>query len=825
MDVILIKDDRREKEIYGRTSGVGNNMTHRWSKLLFGPILITALLCLLPAAGYSMINQNGPGPRPYVIKGKVTVVFEEGVDLTRMNKGFGRVNFGLASLDPILEQLAVTEAHEIFPGSGPREINSGLPDYTRFYELSFDENIPVKDVIDALLQNPNIRTAEEVWALPLRVTPDDPQFSSQWHLNTLSANVRAAWDQETGSDSIIVADIDSGVNYNHSDLRGNIWVNPGEDIDGDGEVFDPDDLNGVDDDGNGVIDDLIGYDFLTGIGSPAPYEDNGAPDPDVMDLNGHGTHVGGIMAEMTNNGVNGAGVAGGWYGGSRSFKGVSIMCLRVGATGADGYGYVNSNNCGTAIQYAARNGAKVINASWGSSGTTTMNAAVQLCDSAGITLCHAAGNDNLDQPDYLDYDPYGFEVLSVASVENNDCKTGFSNYGYWVDISAYGSQILSTASTSTGAPIMATYWGTSMASPMVAGLAALIRSQMPSLNKYQVDSIILNTAVDINGLSCNSSYVAKLGSGRIDCEAALAGLANAKFTADVETGPAPLTVNFTDLSPYSPTSWDWSFGTGDYSTEQNPTYVYTNPGIYDVSLIVDDTVSLGPGEEHLRNYIWVTADTVSIGSVVAAKGSQVVLPVYMRNTAQIREIQFTFYMENTLGVTFDSVSTQGLRTEYFEVITNNVFSTNKKYGFLMQPDDPVSGNSNYLQPDTGAILNLFFNVPLSAPGGGVMVIDSITSGGKRPRYETIWGEVTPVFYAGQIEIQSCARGDLDCSGDINIADLVYLVDYMFNDGPEPDPYQIGNVDGLGVFIDIADLVYLVDYMFNSGPPPPPGANP
>ncbi|MDH3892509.1 MAG: S8 family serine peptidase [candidate division Zixibacteria bacterium] len=796
-------------------------MTNRWTKVLFGPLLLTAALWAMPTDGHSVISQSGNTPKPYIIEGKVTVVFEEGVDLSRLNKGFGRVSFALGSLDPILDQFSVTEAHEIFPGSKPREINSGLPDYTRFYELSFPEETPVREVVDALLQNPNVRTAEPVWAMPLAVTPDDPQFNSQWHMTSLNVNVRAAWDREAGSDSIIVADVDSGVNYNHSDLRDNIWVNPGEDIDGDGVPYDIDDLNGIDDDGNGTVDDLIGYDFLTGIGSAAAYEDNHTPDPDPQDRNGHGTHVGGIMAEVTNNGVNGSGMAGGWLGGNRAYRGVRIMCLRVGATGSDGNGYVNSNNCGTALQYAARNGAKIANASWGSSGTTTMNAAMQLCDSAGMTVTHAAGNDNIDQPDYMDYDPFGFEVLSVASVESNDCKTGFSNFGYWVDISGYGSAILSTASNSNAAPIMATYWGTSMASPHVAGLAALIRSQMPSLTKYQVDSIIINTAHDVYAGSCNSSYIAKLGSGRIDAEAAMAGLACALFTSDVDQGEAPLTVNFSDQSPYSPTSWDWSFGTGDISSDQNPTYVYNDPGVYDVSLIVDDTSSLGPGEEHLTNYIWVTADTVDIADVVAPAGFQAVLPVYMHNTAQIKEIQFSFYMENTLGVTFDSISTEGLRTAYFESITNNSLVTNKKYGFLLKTDDPASGGSNYLQPDTGAILNIFFNVPPSATGGEVMAVDSITASGKRPRYEALWGELVPVFSAGSIEIQGCIRGDVDCSGgDINIADLVYLVDFMFNAGPAPDPYFVGNIDGL-LLIDIADLVYMVDFMFNSGPPPPP----
>jgi subtilisin family serine protease len=656
--------------------------------------------------------------------------------------------------------------------------------------------------------------------MPLAATPDDPQFASQWWLTSMDVNVRAAWDEEAGSDSIIVADVDSGVNYKHPDLKNNIWVNPGEDVDGDGVVYDIDDLNGIDDDGNGIIDDLIGYDFLTGISNPASYEDNNTPDPDPEDRNGHGTHVAGIMAEVSNNTLNGAGMAGGWLGGNRAYRGVRIMCLRVGATDAEGDGYVNSNNCGTAMQYAARNGAKIINCSWGSQSTTTMIAAMALCDSAGMTVCHAAGNANLDDPDYLDYDPGGFEVLSVASVEGSGCKTGFSNYGVWVDISGYGSGIYSTYSTSTATPTMATLSGTSMASPHVAGLAALIRSQMPSLNKWQVDSIILNTADDMYGLSCNSLYIGKLGAGRINAEAATAGLASARFTSDVDEGTAPMTVNFTDLSPYSPTSWDWSFGTGDVSTDQNPTYVYNDPGIYDVSLIVDDTCSLGPGEEHLQNYIWVTADTVDIADVIAPKGEQMVVPVYMHNTVQIKEIQFSFSMANSLGVTVDSISTVGLRTEYFETIINNSLVINSKYGFLLMTDDPASSGTSYLQPDTGAILNLYFNVPPTAPGGEVMVIDSISASGKAPRYESLWGKLVPVFYSGSIEIESCARGDVDCSSGIDISDLVYLVDYMFNGGPPPDPYYVGNIDGVGESIDISDLVYMIDFMFNSGPPPP-----
>ena len=787
----------------------------RWLRECVFTGLFVALALTLAMPASAALGPNGETPKPYIIEGLVTVQFEEEANVRTFDKSFGTASFGIYSIDAVMERYSVSDARRIFPGEDRRQINSGLPDYTTFYELKFPDSIPVAEIINELQQNPNVRSAEPVWALPLYADPDDPQFTSQWHLMGLNANVRGAWDIETGSDSVIIAIVDSGVNHTHADLKDNIWINPGEDLDGDAVVFDIDDLDGIDNDGNGVVDDLIGYDFFTGITNPHPSEDVNTPDPDPNDFNGHGTHCAGIAAAVTNNGINVAGVAGGWIGAHRSYRGARIMCLRVGATGSDGNGYVNSNNCGTAIQYAARNGAKVVNCSWGSSATTPMMAAMALVDSAGITICHAAGNDGANDPDYLDYDNQtGTQTLSVASVNSNDTKASYSNWGNWIDVCAYGSSILSTYS-SQYTPTVASLSGTSMAAPMVCGLAALVRSAMPSLSKYQVDSIIINTCDNIDAV--NPSYMGWLGAGRINAYEALAGLASAKFEADYTVGEAPLTVQFTDLSPNLPTSWDWSFGTGDGSTDQNPSYTYSQPGLYDVSLVVDDSVTIGPGEEHLTGYIWVKADTVRIGSVIAERGAQVVVPVYYNNTVQIEEIQFSFNMQNDEGITFDSLSVEGLRTEYFDLIQINAQSTNKKYGVLLRPD-PAGGGSNYLKPDTGAILNLFFKVPTFATPSVMVPIDTITASFKAPRFSSVLGDYMPVIEAGNIEILPCSHGDVNCDGVTDIGDMVDLVDYIFGGGSNTDSYG-GDVDGDGG-ITIADLVYLVEYFFDNGPPPP-----
>lgn len=788
--------------------------------------LLTLLVALfmLAATGHGRVYPGQDNPKPFVIKGRLTIQFEAGVSLQGFVKGFGKVSFGVGSLDQLLDDFEVFNARKLFPWHTERStVNSGLVDPIRLYEISFPDSIDVYKVIKALRQNPNIRLAEPVWALPMEASPDDPLWLDQWAMSPPPPDpyYYDAWDIETGSDSIKFACIDSGVNYKHEDLKGHIWVNPGEDIDGDHVVMDTDDINGEDDDGNGVADDLIGYDFLDYMSDVWPGEDGSGEDTDPWDFNGHGTHVAGIAAAMTNNATGVTGAAGGWWGGHHSFRGAQIMCIRVGALRNDGIGYVNSNDCGQAISYAANNGANVINCSWGSQQTATMVQGILDAKANGVTVVHAAGNDNDDDPDYLDFDPQDFEVLSVAALgPYSDTKWTYSdtvgsNYGSWVDVSAPGAEILSTSSE-YGVPDYLSYMGTSMAAPMICGLALLIRSAMPSLTKEQVDSLIINTADNIDYAN-DPLYWGKLGSGRINAHSALVDLPNAKFTADVTEGNVPLEVQFTDLSPNSPSAWLWKFGTGDSSILQSPSYTYTDTGVYSVDLLIDEGNPLGLGEEHLKNYIWVRADTCLLDSVQTSAGSKVVLPVYLVNTMLVKQIQFSFSFTNSNGISLDSFSTAGLRTDSFYSVQYAAYDPgNQRYSIFMQSSSPDS--SHYAKPDTGAILNLYFNVPgLVSPGE--IVVDTMTVSGKQPIITTIWGDYWPVFTPGKIVIPFCAHGDVNCDGYINIGDLTYLVDYMFRGGPPPDP-RGGDVDDDGS-ITVADITYLVDYLFRGGPPPPP----
>ncbi|MFQ6009468.1 MAG: S8 family serine peptidase, partial [Candidatus Zixiibacteriota bacterium] len=283
---------------------------------LFRVHFTTVLACsLLAVASYSKTYTGQSQPKPYVIPGRVTIQLEDNVDIQRFTKGFGKVSLGVPSLDQLLDDLRVFNARKLFPWHTVKpSYNPPDLDPSRLFEISFPDSVEVDRVIAALMQNPNIRRAEPVWALPLYATPDDPLWGDQWAMEPPPPDpyYYDAWDIETGSDSIKFGCIDSGVNYKHEDLKGHIWVNPGEDLDGDRVVFDLDDRNYVDDDGNGVVDDLIGYDFLDYMDNVWPGEDGVGEDPDPWDFNGHGSHVAGIVAAMNNNATGVTGAAGGW---------------------------------------------------------------------------------------------------------------------------------------------------------------------------------------------------------------------------------------------------------------------------------------------------------------------------------------------------------------------------------------------------------------------------------------------------------------------------------------------------------------------------------
>ncbi len=312
---------------------------------------------------------------------------------------------------------------------------------------------------------------------PRDFIPNDPSYGSQYHHPLMQNNL--AWDLSLGNPAIRVGVTDDGVALTHPDLAPNIFVNPGE-IAG----------NGVDDDGNGYIDDVNGWDFSSNNNDPNP---NGTS-------NDHGTHVAGIAAGRTNNGIGIAGVAGL----------ATIVPLQFYAgTGAWTAAVINAT-----YTYAADMGVQIVTTSYnvdGWVGDPVFTAGLQYMYDAGVLHFNSAGNNNSLNPPRQVFD----QSLFVASTDSSDVRSSFSNYGTGIDVSAPGSSIFSTV-TNNG---YGTKSGTSMATPNAAGAAALLWGANPSWNRDQVAARLLGTADNID--SMNPSYVGWLGSGRVNPFAAM----------------------------------------------------------------------------------------------------------------------------------------------------------------------------------------------------------------------------------------------------------------------------------------------------------------
>ena len=304
--------------------------------------------------------------------------------------------------------------------------------------------------------------------------PNDNRFNQLWGMHNTGqgygdadADIDApeAWDVTTGSRTVKVAVIDTGVDYNHPDLAANMWINPNE-IAGDG----------IDNDGNGFIDDVRGWDF---------YNDENDP----IDTHGHGTHCSGTIGGIGNNGIGVAGVN--WE--------VTIVPIRfLGPTGG------NTSDAIDSVNYATRIGVNLSSNSWGGGGySELLKSAIAAAGEANQLFVAAAGNDRFDNDSWPQYPAsYSFEdgednIISVASTNANDQLSSFSNYGATsVDIAAPGSEILS----STPANTYSTYSGTSMATPHVAGALALYASLIPDASFQDLKAQLLASTDAISAL-------------------------------------------------------------------------------------------------------------------------------------------------------------------------------------------------------------------------------------------------------------------------------------------------------------------------------------
>jgi hypothetical protein len=405
------------------------------------------------------------------LPGRVIVKFtpEFNPDFNDIVNGFT----GISHIDLFLAQVATIRIERTYPNCLPPL--PGGTDLTRIFTIYFPESHSPSNISEDLDKFTGIEYAEPWYISYIYLDHNDPRRDEQYGLDLVDAN--AAHDLGTGDPSALIAIVDNGVDMDHEDLEDNIWLNPGEDLNGDG-VINNNERNNQDDDNNGKIDDFHGWDFED--------DDN---DPD--DRHGHGTHCAGIASAVTNNEI---GIASVGYS-------CGIIAIRAGAGLTISHGYPG-------IEYAVRAGAKVISCSWG--GDQSYRQAQDVVDYAyehDVMVLASAGNVGNNEPQY----PAAYEnVIAVAATNENDRKAAYSSYGEWVDISAPGDDILS-ARHGSRYQLMS---GTSMACPFAASVAILIRSTYNWMNVEEATSCLLEGAEDIDGI--NDRYREQLGAGRIN---------------------------------------------------------------------------------------------------------------------------------------------------------------------------------------------------------------------------------------------------------------------------------------------------------------------
>jgi subtilisin family serine protease len=401
----------------------------------------------------------------------------------------GALNSANSSYDnsQILVRFRDEHAKAPQPAIEGTQIGAALGLVSGLHSVSLS-GVTVEEALAAYQASPAVLYAQPDYRIDLSLVSNDPGYTGQylWGLDnsgqdagTVDADIDApeAWNITTGSRELIVAVIDSGVDYNHPDLAANIWTNAAEVA-----------RDGLDNDGNGYVDDVHGYDFFNW-------------DSDPMDDNGHGTHVAGTIGAVGNNGRGVAGVS--W--------GVQLMPLKF--LGADGSGSLSGAI--SALNYAVQMGAQISNNSWGGGGYVgSLYEAIQSAQGANHLFVAAAGNDNLNNDRYASYPAnYALDnVISVAATDNRDQMASFSHWGATtVDLAAPGVDIVSTTPGNTYSYMS----GTSMATPHVSGAAALLWSADHNLTLAEVKDRLLRGADPIGTIGPNAAKPTLTG-GRLN---------------------------------------------------------------------------------------------------------------------------------------------------------------------------------------------------------------------------------------------------------------------------------------------------------------------
>jgi hypothetical protein len=379
----------------------------------------------------------------------------------------GGDRLGVQSLEALMQRIGATavESFSTVKETSFQKASRRSYNYDRMVKVRYTSNDDPSLLAKEIASNPQVEYAEPYYVYPVNHTPNDPRLGQQWAVTVMK--LKEAWDVTMGDSTIIIGDVDTGVDWTHEDLSLSIYVNPGE-FGANGELK----ANGIDDDNNGKIDDWHGWDYFGNGSFQSPNPDNNPMDGSL----GHGTNTSGCAAALAN---NGRGVAGSSY----RAKILAIKASTDQTTNVGGY---------EGILYAAQMGCRVINCSWGGTGDGSQSLQDLIDDitDMGALLVASSGNDPVDN-DYTAHWPSSFNrVLNVGSVESSGASSNWCTFGTSVHTYAPGNGIYTTKNGGGYTNPM----GTSFSSPLAAGVAALVFAVHPDWTPDQVAAQIRVTS-------------------------------------------------------------------------------------------------------------------------------------------------------------------------------------------------------------------------------------------------------------------------------------------------------------------------------------------
>jgi hypothetical protein len=442
-----------------------------------GFLVVAAAICMFlytvsTAADGSIISRDGIGK---YFADRIIITCKSDTPLLNIGECRSGVAIsGIESLDLLCERYGVSRIEQFYPGKIRHE--SLRKAISRIYIIDFSDFPDLIAAIADFAGDPNVECAD-LYTIPEPLfNPNDPEIGQQWYLETTRAY--QAWDTVRGDTTshAIIGIVDTGVYWDHPDLAANIWINDAEDVNHNGN-FDNADNDGIDADSNGFFDDVVGWDMGESDNNPAESTPT------------HGTAIAGAASEVTDNGINGAGI------------GYSARLMAV--KGSNRSGQLSMVYQG--IVYAADNGVDIINCSWGS--PTYSQASQNIINAVyaiRVSVIAATGSTtNIVYPAGYDH------VVAVGATDENDLVQGNADEDSLVDVYAPGTSIRTT----WGHESMTSLDGTSLSSPIVCGLAALIMSWHPEYTPDQVEETIESSADSIG--SFNPSHPDAI---RINCE-------------------------------------------------------------------------------------------------------------------------------------------------------------------------------------------------------------------------------------------------------------------------------------------------------------------